>query len=411
MRPIFYGWWIVIATFTLVLCAYGTYYTLPVFYPALKAEFTWSRTQLSGVGSLVLLATGLFSPIAGWLTDHYGARVSLALGSSMSAAALLCMSALQKLSHLYLAAILFGVGMAGLSVLPVQMLIAKWFVRRRGLATGIVISGMGLGGTVGSVVVAALVAAQGWRSSFLYEGVFLFLSGLLLAIFVLREAPSERGLDPDGGLIVLASSSTGESGTPGLSFPEALRSSAFWLLGFSSFCATSAGIGVIQHLVLYMGTLKYELPRASLMLSTLLFSSVLGRAGFGWLSDWLSRRHTLVLAYCALGLGTTLLVLGRGKTALLVMAITVGLGYGGSIVLLALTAVEVFGTKSLGKILGTLLIFFTAGGSLGPVLVGVLSDHFGNYYFGFLPLPAVAFTGAALLLIMPKPPIQPVTPG
>jgi len=399
---IFYGWWVVVGAFLVVFVGYGTFYSFPVFYPSFVQQFGWSRTEVSLAGALALLVTGLVSPLVGMLADRWGARFTMIVGTVLVALAMVSIGQVQQLYQLYTAALVFGMGLAGFSILPVQMLAAKWFSRKRGLATGLVISGMGLGGTASPLVVTALLATYSWRVAFLWQATFLLLVSLPVTLWVLRERPSDMGLQPDGATWSDPPPVTGEQRTSALTegflFRKAIRTAAFWFLSLSSFCAMFAAIAVIQHLVLYLRGHGLELSFASRILSVLLLASVAGRVGLGHLSDFLTRRCTLLLAYGLLTVGTSLLLLLQSDWGLMVMAVLVGLGYGGSIVLLTLTAAEVFGNRSMGRILGTILVFFTAGGSLGPVAVGYLSDRFGDYRyaFGIVLLAALAAVLSAL---------------
>ncbi|MBI3949859.1 MAG: MFS transporter [Acidobacteria bacterium] len=399
-QRIFYGWWIVAGAFVVIFVGFGAFYTFPVFYPEFMRQFGWSRTQISVSGALALLVTGLVSPFVGGLADRRGTRFTMIAGTIAVALAMIAMSQMQRLYQLYAIALVFGLGLAGFSIAISQMLVARWFIKRRGLATGLVISGMGLGGTVGPLVVTPLLTQHGWRAAFVWEAAFLLLISLPLAVWVLRERPSDLGLTPDGHPphppAPAAERQRIDAQTIGLSFPEAGRTAAFWFLSLSTFCAMFASLSVIQHLVLYMRGLEFELASASRTLSALLLASVVGRVGLGHLSDRLMRRHTLLLSYGLLTVGALLLLVVQSQRGLLAMAVLVGLGYGGSIVLLTLSAAELFGTQALGKILGVMLIFFTAGGSLGPVTVGYLADRFNDYGTVFIVVAVAAIAAVVI---------------
>jgi MFS family permease len=110
----------------------------------------------------------------------------------------------------------------------------------------------------------------------------------------------------------------------------------------------------------------------------------------GYLSDHIARRVALLLSYALLAGGTLLLFLVRNQTGLLAMAVLAGLGYGGSLVMMTLSAAEAFGVRAIGKILGVILVFLTVGGSLGPIVVGYMTDHFGDYRRAFMVVMVAA---------------------
>ena len=375
---------VVAAGFLVVFFGFGCYYGFPVYYPALIREFGWSRSQIAGGASLALLVSGLLSPLVGILADRRGPRFVALCGTLIAGLSILGLSRASSLVGAYAAFCFFGVGMSGFSLMVMQMLMAQWFVLRRGLATGLVIAGMGLGGSVAPLVVAPIVARSGWRAGLLLQGAALIAVGCPAMLGLVRGAAKRRSATA-GERPLLA----------GVSYARALRMANFWLLAAGSFFAMFAAATALQHTVLYLRELRVPLAQASHTLSLLLLASVAGRLFLGWLSDSLTRRRTLLLAYVVLVCGMLLLTAAPTPQSLLAMALLVGVGYGGSVVMMTLTAAEVFGLRALGQILGTIVFCFTVGGAIGPVIVGRLVDH-GLHYRAAFVLPAIA-AGCAVI--------------
>lgn len=379
-----------LAAFIVVFFGFGCYYGFPVYYPSLIHAFGWSRSQIAGGASLALLVSGLLSPLVGVLADRRGPRLVLLCGTLIAGLAMALLSRVSNLALAYAAFCAFGVGMSGFSVMVTQMLMAQWFVRLRGLATGLVIAGMGLGGAVAPLLVAPMLSRSGWRIALEAQGAALIAIGCPAMLFLIRSNASTA---------LPFNASTGPSAASpsavGLSYRQALRTPSFWLLAAGSFFAMFAAAIALQHTVLYMRESHVSLTQASRTLSLLLLASVAGRLLLGWLSDALTRRRTLLLAYLFLTGGMATLTLAPTPARLVAMAILVGVGYGGTVVMMTLTAAEIFGLRALGQTLGTIVFCFTIGGALGPVVVGALVDRGVGYRSAFAV--AAVSAGCAVL--------------
>jgi len=380
-------WILVAATFLVIFLGMGCcYYTLPVYYPIFVKEFHWNKAQIGLAASVILFLAALNGPIVGRIADRWGPRVSILNGVLFTAIAMAGMSRMHGLLQFYVFCAFLGLGVSSYSIMVMQMLMARWFIRHRGLATGIVIAGMGLGGSVGPLVISPFLAVQGWRTVLLWQASGLICIAVPTVLWIIRDDPRERGRSPEG--VSDANPTAAAINDTGLTFSEAVRSANFWYVAGGAFCGMFTGNSVIQHVVLYMRELHFEQNVAAGALSLLLFASVAGRAGFGLLSDMLTRRRTLILSYVILLIGVCLLLTSLNRPGLIFMVLLVGVGYGGSVVMMTLTAAEVFGIQHLGSILGVIMVLFNAGGSIGPALTGMLADRAG-YHIGFLG-PAIA---------------------
>ena len=387
-------WKMLCGTFVVILIGMGSFYTLPVFYPIFVKQFGWGRGQVGLCASVILGAAAISSVIVGRVADRWGPRTSIINGICLTAMSMGLMSRIHTLTALYLACVLLGAGIASFNVMVSQMLMARWFVRRRGLATGLVIGGMGVGGTLGPLFITPIIARHGFRFALLTDVALLVLVALPIACIVLRNDPADLGLQPFGADDLAAGAAASSAYDASVTFSEAVSSRGFWCIALCAFCLMFDATSVIQHIVLYMREQHFTSQMASGTLSLILLSSTVGRAALGILSDVIHRKLTFMFAFVLLILGSAMLLLplpGWGFTA---MAMLLGLGYGGAIVSMTLTSAEVFGVRYLGSILGVIMLIFNSGGAFGPPIVGFVADSHG-YKFAFGAALAAGIVGLA----------------
>lgn len=396
-RPLFYGWVVVGGAFVVLFMAYGAQYSFGVFFTAMLDEFGWSRASLSGAFSLYALAYSIFGLVAGRLTDRWGPRAVIAAGGVFLGAGLAAMSRVSETWHPY---ILYGVVAAvGMSTafVPVSATVARWFVRRRGLAVGLAFGGMGLGTLVLPPVAQVLSTRIGWRWAYVAFGAAV-CAVLSLAATVMRRDPESAGLQPDGDIAVAPEAAAPRG--PAWTLGTAPRTRSFWML-FGIFAATWVPVfGPLVHLVPMARALGVPPLPAATLVSALGLSALFGRLLMGAISDAAGRRPTLAVALGLQVAAFAALASSASLSELYVAASLFGFSYGGVSVLFSALVADFFGRAHAGSIVG--LLFATAGAmaALGPIGAGLIHDHRGSYAlawwlaagFNALALALLAFT-------------------
>ncbi|NIR86631.1 MFS transporter, partial [Candidatus Bathyarchaeota archaeon] len=159
----YYGWMVVIASFLTTFIFFSIQYIFGVFSKSLIDEFGWTRSLTSGAYSLNMIVHGLSALLMGTLSDRYGPRITIGVNGFLVGLGIVLCSQIVDLWQLYVFfGLLIGVGM-GAAFSPPMSTTAKWFVRRRGLALGIVASGIGLGTLVMSPLTNHLILVYGWQ--------------------------------------------------------------------------------------------------------------------------------------------------------------------------------------------------------------------------------------------------------
>jgi MFS family permease len=404
-RETFYGWWIVAASFTVLLVTVGIgLYAPPVFLTHLQDHFGWSRAAIAGGAAVGALTVGVVAPLIGVLIDRYGSRKVMTAGALVMGSGFCLMGAIQSLWQLYALNVLAAIGIASVAWLPNQTLIANWFDRMRGRAMGRTLAGIGFGGLAMPPLTAFLIGQFGWRVAFAVLGSLVLLIVGAVVLTLVRSKPQEMGLLPDGDPV----SSETTPGAPaagalenpsaeGLSLAESFRTGAFWILSLAHILWTFGTMSIIGHLPAFLTDQGFEGESAALPLALAIGCSIVGRLSFGAVADRLSKKWIMSLTLILHSLAVLCLFRVHSFGALPAFVVLFGLGIGGAAVLVPLLIGECFGLRAFGKILGVITISVTLGAAVGPVLTGRIFDVTGSYSRAFV-LHIAAFTAAALVI-------------
>ena len=247
---IHYAWVMLGAVVLVLIAASGLRSVFGVFIIPLEAEFKWDRTSLSLAAALSLLLYGAVAPLAGRMADLWGPRTVVAAALALLGIGTLASSFVSQLWHVYFASgilMALGAGAAGMST--ASALAARWFDKRRGLAIGIFGAGMSAGQLIVVPLAMWLTLVLGWRRSFLWLGVALFVLILPVTILV-RNDPKDKGLLPYGASPLLSPGALPPPSQARVSLTDAVQFPAFWLLAATFFVCgyTSSGL-VLTHLI------------------------------------------------------------------------------------------------------------------------------------------------------------------
>ena len=242
-RPtIFYGWLIAFISLAVTTTAFGVLYSFGVFFKGWLEQWNCSRAFLSGVFSVGFLVYGISSFFMGNLADRYGPRKTLALGGFIMGSGAFLTSAVAESWALYLTfSIMIGIGV-GTSYAPTVSTVSRWFVEKKGVAVGIVVTGLGLGTLVFSPLARGLIGLWNWRIAFIIFGVIIW-TVFFTAALMLRRNPEDIGLEPytrvskgrhQSKRSPKGSPAAGPLAGPGVAVRtgDALRQSTFWKLFF-----------------------------------------------------------------------------------------------------------------------------------------------------------------------------------
>ena len=376
--PVFYGWVVLAASVAIIAVGTGTIFSLAVFLRPLEEEFGWTRSLISGVAFVNWVIFGVGSLVAGILSDRIGARRVVGAGSGLLGAALLVSSQIRSAGQLYVAFGILGALGASAFYVPLSATATRWFSARRGLAMGIISSGMGLGIFVVPPSARALITAFGWRATFAVFGGLTWVVGSV-ALRYLVDQPEDRGLRSYGAAPAPRGARAAPAGRD-MTAADVVRHPAFWGVALVHFGCCAAHSGPIFHMVAHAMDLGVTKMAAASMLGLSGATSIVGRLSSGVLADRLGAKPALVgmLALQAATLSTYLYA--GGAVSLFAVALVFGVTYGGAMPLYALVAREFFGERVVGTTFGGIFFISCIGMGLGAYGGGFLFDHLGTYW-------------------------------
>ncbi|RRH89878.1 MFS transporter [Variovorax beijingensis] len=395
---LFRGWFVVAGAFAVTLVGFGSAYTFSTFLESLQRDFGASRGSVSLVFSLAgFLYFGL-GMVSGPLADRWGARRLAVAGMVLVGLGLAAAGQARSLAEACLAYGL-GVGLGvGASYVPVLGAVQRWFVRRRGFASGLAVSGIGVGTLAMPPLASLLIEALGWRHAYGALGVLAVVVGAGMALLI-EDDPRHRGLGPDGD----PPQPQAPSAVPaGFTVRDAISSRRF--AGLYAACLISSfGLFVpFVHLVPY--ALDHGLPAGSavLLLGAIGIGSTAGRFFLGGLADRLGRQLALPLMSAGMALSLVVWAVSSGFWGLAVFAFAYGVFYGGFVALLPALVMDYFGGRSIGAILGVLYTSVAFGTLVGPSAAGFAFDISRSYMLPILASIGANLVAAGVLVAMSK---------
>lgn len=346
-------------------------WSIIVVMPAIQAEFGVDRAAASLPYTLTMVGFAFGNMAIGRVVDRFGVTTAL-IGAALLIAAATGAAALSPsvlvLSGLQL---LIGFGTAA-SFGPLIADISLWFLKRRGIAVAITASGNYLSGAIWPVILAGILAGQGWRAVYLVLAVVTLATVIPLALFLRRRVPLAARAHAD-------SLSAARAGTTGLS-PRMLAI----LLGIAGVgCCVAMSMPQV-HIVSYCVDLGYGPAVGSQMLSLMLLGGVGSRLVSGLLADRLGGVRTLLIGSALQGLALMLYLPSDGLTSLYIVSLVFGLAQGGIVPSYAVIVREYMPSAEAGRRVGFVLMMTIVGMALGGWMSGWIYDVTGSYHMAFL---------------------------
>ena len=395
----------------------GTFfYSYGVFLPTMCNEYGWSRAIVGGGLSIALLAFGLPSPLIGASIARFGPRANIIFGNLLVAVGLAGMSITTKVWQTYLFyGIMVGLGSGFGLYLTCTTLVNNWFIRKRSLGMGLVISAGGLGGFTFPPLVTWLISNIGLQMAWLALAVIQLICTVLIGgLLLVRNRPEDMGQAPDGIFCTNSNEIEEETGHTSRVYQssmdwkarQAVRKPTTWLI--ATLCAANflAISTVTAHQVAYLRDMGFSPIIAAMALSLIPGMSILGRFGFGLLGVRFEVRHLAIVSFITQV--TALIILLTTKTLLLIYiyAMLFGISYGALVVALPIFIGAYYGRAHYAQILGLIFPLAIIAEAVGPIIAGAINDVMGTYTPAFAIITIFSTVGlvCAVFAYPPKLP-------
>ncbi|MBQ10068.1 MAG: hypothetical protein CMJ45_00760 [Planctomyces sp.] len=412
--PFYYGWVILfVAGDAMFVRNAAASLTLAVFIFPISDDLGWSRTLIAGAASLGGLVAAVTSPIVGWAADRYGVRVILtvsviALGISTFSLAWATVPIVFYIAF-GMSRVLFS---SSLQIGP-SVVISRWFVRRRGRATGVLFLSHSLGMILFPLLAGLVITYWGWQAAWMVLAVIVWVAAVGPVALFIRQSPEAMGLAPD----ILQESGENESGPvtapieePNWTLREARRTPTLWLLAIATGMLFLMQAGTNTHQGAYFIDQGLGVAISALSISFNAAFTGIGSLAWGWLVERVPVRYCY--AAVALVMVVSLFLFPSVTTVwqALLAASLFGVSVGGILVVPAVAYANYFGRRSIGVIRGVTEPFVSLGQAVGAIFSGLVFDFSGSYHFAFITLGVVGIATIGLILLT-KPPQLRATPA
>ncbi len=414
---LFCGWWVVaVASVMGVITVGGTGFTVSVFLNPMRDDVGWSSGLVFGALSFRVVVGGLLGAVAGPLAEHrWAPRLMMPVGAVLISLSFIMVKwADSAFEFFFWYGIVGAAGTAIGSMVIMESLVVKWFVRRRAQAMMWSQVGPPVGPLLFPVMLTGLIAWLGWRDAWLWTGVGILVVLLPLTVFV-RSRPEDVGMLPDGDSPedVSASPELGISvaGTEiqrpySFTRREALRTNVFWMLTLALVVGMFGFPGYQAHWIPYFREVGFDAKTAAFGVFLFGAFSVTSRFIWGYFSTVFPIKPLFTFQIAVSALGVILMLAVQNNATLLVWAVFQGMTMGVFFQLQAILVPAYFGREHIGAIRGIMWMPMTIAAGIAPLTLGWLHDLQDSYTGAFLLIMAFWILAAALIFAS-NPPKQP----
>jgi sugar phosphate permease len=410
----YYGWWILAAAVAAMAVGEGiAFSSFGLFVQPLEDEFSWMRAEVALGFSVSLLLSGIVAPWVGRAIDRFGIRRIILIGTPLTAGSYMLLATVDSLWEWYTFLAINAVVRQTISYIPFQVLIARWFGRRRATAVAILGAGLWLGAVVMVPIMEVVIGAVGWDGAFIFAAVVVPALLIPLGLFVIRDHPPPDAEEVQE--VPAAQAASAPVGmAPSLTLGEALRTPTFWILTLAITAFFYSVIGWLVHAVPYYESVGMSGGWAAGLVSLTSAGAIVALLIYGRYADRIQRveRPSVLFSLLLGGAMIVLLVSGGTTWGIAVFIVLFLLGFAAGPLLEPLVIIRAFGLGSYATILGASFMLQAFGLVVSPAAAGAIFDATESYDWALIMFACSAGLSALLFLLASRmaPPLD-VVPG
>ena len=393
----FYGWNVVAGTFLMALLSFGLgFYGLTIYLATLQRLHGWSASAVSAPVTLYYIAGALLTAAIGDLYERFGPRAVVTGGSIAMAAGVATLGIVTQPWQLYPVFLVMSLGWGAMSGAAINIILAPWWERRRGLVVSLAFNGATLGGVIVAPLLVPLIGLVGFARALAIAALVLLVVLLAVATGIMRRGPEALGLGPDGD--PARSTPAPPSVGDGRWRRDALRTWRFWSVSAPFALGLAAQVGVLTHLVALV-TPALGPGGAAGAVSTTTTAALIGRLATGFVVDRLNRRVVASVTLVIQIVGLALLARAPSAVGVYAGCALFGLGVGNLTTLPGLILAVEWPRERFSALVGLVVGINQFTFAFGPSLVGVLRDWTGTYGPALGACMALQAMAAAMILL------------
>jgi MFS family permease len=397
----YFGWNIVAASALLTLLSSGMRLSFGPFFLPMAHDLGFSRSLLSGIVAVGMLAYGLAMPLAGHLIARHGTRAVLLTGNVLVVGSVLwAVVAGSAMSFMLSFGLLLSVGLAFTSPVALTPVISQWFTRERGKALFFLSTGSMAGMALMTPVLTFAIEQWGWRPTLLgFAAVFTVLTLPAIFFVITDAAPEHTDLSDEE---VAARRANPVPQAQSLKLRDAMRTAPFWKIFFGLFCCGFSMNLLGTHGMPMLMDHGFDAGTSSLGIGLIGIVAIGGTLLLGRVADRLPRRNILAGIYFIRGLGFFALVVVGTHWELYATATIGGIVWAGSIALSSAILADVYGVRLVGVLYGVAYVGHQIGGTISSWLGGWGYETFGTHWLAFGAAGVLLMTAAVVALQLPR---------
>ncbi|MDO8637464.1 MAG: MFS transporter [Dehalococcoidia bacterium] len=407
----YYGWVIAFASLITFAVTVGTLNSFGIFLKPLLAEFGWTRATTAGVYSLSSAVMGLTAIGAGFMSNRLGPRKLVLLSGVLMGLSFALSAGVTVAWQLFLYfGLLQGIG-RGIPYNPLMATIARWFQTRRGLATGIALSGGGVGTILFPIVGNKLIEGFGWQTAFLAFGLISGVALIGSSLLMKARPPGILTSPKMENKSIIETRTNLERDDGDIPLRRIMSSRAFWLVMVAGFVSNLAITVVFVHLVAYATDLKISATVAASFVSVIGIFNIVGKVSVGAFSDRYGLRMAMTICF---GLGAVVLFWVSTASAVwmfYLFAVLFGIAYAGWLPLFPILVGQTFGVSTMAMVLGFHSASNMIGGAIGAYVAGYIFDSTNSYKWAFIMAGLLLVIAIPCQLMVKRPRIEILNPN